>query len=49
MRVQPQDYFSKETPLERIFRKLIGRRMTEPERVSFHLKSALKRIKRKPL
>jgi hypothetical protein len=49
MRIQPQEYLSKETPLERIFRKLIGRRMTEPERVSFHLKSAIRRIKRKAL
>jgi hypothetical protein len=49
MRSQSQDYLPKETPLERIFRKLTGRRMTELERVSFHLKSAIKRIKRKPL
>ena len=39
----------KETPLERIFRKVIGRKMTEPERISFHLKSAVEPIKRKPL
>ena len=38
---------SKETPLERIFRKLIGRKMTGPERVSFRLKSAAKIVKRK--
>jgi len=46
MRNQPLD-LTKETPLERIFRKLIGRKMTALERVSFHLKSALKPIKRK--
>jgi hypothetical protein len=48
MRSQPLD-LPKETPLERIFRKLIGRKMTALERVSFHLKSALKPIKRKVL
>jgi len=49
MRTQPHDLLIKETPLERIFRKLIGRKMTVPERVSFHLKSALKPLKRKSL
>ena len=49
MRHQPHDYLSKETPLERIFRKLIGRKMTEPERISFHLKAAVKPLKRKPV
>jgi hypothetical protein len=39
----------KETPLERIFRKIIGRKMTEPERISFHLKAAFKPVKRRPL
>ena len=37
----------KQTPLERIFQKLIGRKMTGPERVSFGLKSAAKIVKRK--
>jgi hypothetical protein len=49
MRHQPHDYVPKETPLERIFRKLIGRKMTEPERISFHLKLAVKTVRRKPL
>ena len=49
MRHQPHDYLSKETPLERIFRKLIGRKMTEPERISFRLKSSAKAVRRKPL
>jgi len=39
----------KETPLERIFRKLIGRKMTALERISFHLKAALRPLKRKAL
>jgi hypothetical protein len=49
MRSQPHDPLTKESPLERIFRKLIGRKMTTLERVSFHLKSALKPVKRKSL
>jgi hypothetical protein len=43
------DHPAKETPLERIFRKVIGRKMTKPERISFHLKSAVKALKRKLL
>jgi hypothetical protein len=49
MRHQSHDYLTKQTPLERIFRKLIGRKMTEPEKISFHLKSAVKPVRRKPL
>jgi hypothetical protein len=49
MRHPSYDCVPKETPLERIFRKLIGRKMTEPERISFHLKSAVKPMRRKPL
>jgi hypothetical protein len=48
MNHQPQHHLPKETPLERIFRKVIGRKMTEPERISFHLKAAVKPLKRKP-
>jgi len=48
MHSQPHDHLPKETPLERIFRKVIGRKMTELERVSFHLKAAVKPLKRKP-
>jgi hypothetical protein len=47
MRSRLQDYLPRETPLERIFRKLIGRKMTDLERHSFHLKSVLKPLKRK--
>ena len=47
MRTQPHNLLTNETPLERIFRKLIGRKMTALERVSFRLKSALKSPKRK--
>jgi len=28
----------RELPIERIFRKVTGRKMTEPERLCFHLK-----------
>jgi hypothetical protein len=31
---------SKEIPLERIFRKIIGKKMPRAERISFHLKPA---------
>ncbi len=31
---------SKEIPIERIFRKVIGRKMTVAERICFHLKPA---------
>jgi hypothetical protein len=48
MHSEPQDHLPKETPLERIFRKVIGRKMTELERISFHLKAAVKPLKRKP-
>jgi hypothetical protein len=48
MHHRPQDHLPKETPLERIFRKVIGRKMTELERISFHLKAAVKPLKRKP-
>ena len=41
-------HLSKETPLERIFRKVIGRKMTELERISFHLKPVLKAVTGKP-
>jgi hypothetical protein len=44
-----RDHLLKETPLERIFRRVIGRKMTEPERISFHLKIAVKPEKRKPM
>ena len=49
MHHQQQNDVPKETPLERIFRKIIGRKMTEPERISFHLKAAVKPAKRNPL
>jgi hypothetical protein len=32
----------KELPIERIFRKVTGRKMTEPERLCFHLKPEVK-------
>jgi hypothetical protein len=32
----------KEMPIERIFRKVAGRKMTEPERLCFHLKPEVK-------
>jgi hypothetical protein len=43
----PHDPLHKVTPLERIFRKLIGRKMTELERISFHLKPVVKAVKPK--
>jgi len=49
MHSEPHDHLPKETPLERIFRKVIGRKMTELERISFHLKAAVKPLKRKPV
>jgi hypothetical protein len=48
MHHRPLDPLSKETPLERIFRKVIGRKMTELERISFHLKPVLKAVTGKP-
>ena len=45
---QPQEHFHKETPLERIFRKVVGRKMTGPEKISFHIKTAVKLVKHKP-
>jgi hypothetical protein len=45
---QPQEHLPKEAPLERIFRKIIGRKMTGRERVSFHIKTGVKPVKRKP-
>jgi hypothetical protein len=47
MHHQPQEHLYKETPLERIFRKVIGRKMTGPEKISFHIKTAVKPTKRK--
>ena len=38
----------KETPIERIFRKLVRRKMTSAERISFHLKAEMKLPARKP-
>jgi hypothetical protein len=32
----------KETPIERIFRKIMGRKMTQEERLCFHLKARTK-------
>jgi hypothetical protein len=49
MNYQLHDHLPKETPLERIFRKVIGRKMTELERISFHLKAAVKPLKRRPI
>jgi len=37
----------KETPIERIIRKVLGRRLTEAERLTFHLKPANKQSARK--
>ena len=31
-----------ETPIERIFAKVVGRKMTEEERICFHLKPKIK-------
>ena len=45
---QLHDHLPKETPLERIFRKVIGRKMTGPERISFHIKTGVKPVKHKP-
>ena len=45
---QPQEHLYKETPLERIFRKVVGRKMTGPEKISFHIKTAVKPVKHKP-
>jgi hypothetical protein len=47
MHHQPHHQLLKETPLERIFRRVIGRKMTEPERITFHLKSVVRPVKRK--
>jgi hypothetical protein len=37
----------KELPIERIFRKIMGRKMTQAERLCFHLKPAIKPAIRK--
>jgi len=34
--------FQKETPIERIFQKVVGRKMTSFEKVCFHLKRRIK-------
>gem|GEM_PF-6077822 len=47
MHHEPHIHLLKETPLERIFRKVIGRKMTEPERITFHLTSKVRPVKRK--
>jgi hypothetical protein len=47
MQPQAHDRPPKETPLERIFRRLVGRKMTEPERIAFHLKHPPTLVKRK--
>ena len=39
MSFEPQPQSEVETPIERIFQKVIGRRMTPEERVMFHLKN----------
>ena len=36
----------KELPIERIFRKVTGRKMTETERLCFHLKPVVKPIRK---
>jgi hypothetical protein len=42
-------YALKEIPLERIFRKITGRKMTKEERICFHLKPLEKHIVPKPV
>ena len=39
---------AKEIPLERIFRKVVGRKMTVRERICFHLKPASRIARGKP-
>jgi hypothetical protein len=36
----------KEMPIERIFREIMGRKMTALERITFHLKPVLKPIRK---
>jgi hypothetical protein len=36
----------KELPIERIFRKIVGRKMTQAERLCFHLKPATKPVRK---
>jgi len=36
----------KEIPIERIFRKIVGRKMTEPERLCFRLKRPVKPVRK---
>ena len=36
----------KEIPIERIFRKIVGRKMTQAERLCFHLKPATKPLRK---
>jgi hypothetical protein len=33
-------------PIERIFQKVVGRKMTEPERLHFHLKPTVKVVRK---
>jgi hypothetical protein len=33
-------------PIERIFRKVTGRKMTEPERLCFHLRPVVKPVRK---
>ena len=49
MNHQPQHHLPKETSLERIFRTVIGRKLIQMERTGFHLKAAVKPLKRKPV
>ncbi len=36
----------KEIPIERIFRKIAGRKMTQAERLCFHLKPVIKPVRK---
>jgi hypothetical protein len=40
------DPILKEMPIERIFRKVTGRKMTKPERLCFHLKPVVKPVRK---
>lgn len=42
----PLVHVSKVTPIERIFSKVVGRKMTEPERLCFRLKPTMKPIRK---
>jgi hypothetical protein len=47
MNLSPRVVTPKEIPLERIFRKIMHRKMTAVERICFNLKPAVKAIPRK--